>query len=360
MALKAVDPRKTKAYEDAGYNGAYAPGTTPPAVQAASQPAPTPAPAPKPAPAAAKPLPSVVPGMPTSAGVTEAARAQVMQNLGAGGDLASKLYAPGSFGRVETPRLAETGELLKAQTAALSGMSPQEQEAARTNAILKINDQANTRLRDISNRAAGNGLRGGVVAGENAQVAGAAQGAYASALQELMGKVQKSQVDASTALGNTLSSARGLEQGAQTTNLEAAAGELAGRLSTPFDYSNIIDAANTNDRVEKNAETGRIEKVTEVTSDQKELEKSTQDQLDEIADDKLKTGREGVDNAPGNVFARANGVSTYDDLPAETKQQLANEAGVPVEDLQRYLNDPANKNWLNQQIALAKARRDRT
>jgi hypothetical protein len=290
--------------------------------------------------------------MPTQ-DVTEAARTQVTQNLGAGDELANKLYAPGSFGRVETPRQAETAALLKAQTAGLSGMSPQEQEAARTQAILKINDQANVKLRDISSRAAGNGLRGGVVAGENAQVAGAAQGAYASALQELMGKVQKSQVDASTALGNTLTSARGLEQGAQTTNLEAAAGELAGRLSVPFDYSNLVDAANTADRVETAAGTLRMEKGNDALKDMRELEDLTDEQLTEAEGDKFKTGDDAIDNNPVHAMARAYGASTFAELPPETQQQIVaqvppNSDGTPrsTEEAFKWLNHPANKDML--------------
>ncbi len=359
--LKPVDPAKKKAYADAGYDGALSPeqqAAQPPPAQATPAAA-TPAPVTAPARTVPRPQrPSVVPTMPDASGATEAARQQVLQTLGAGEKLAGELYAPGSMGRVETPRMAETAALIKAQQNALGGMSPQEQEAARTNAIMQINGQANAKLRDISGRAAGNGLRGGVVAGENAQVAGASQGAYASALQELMGKVQKSQVDASSALGNTLSAARNTEGSAQNTNLTASAAELAGRLSTPFDYANLVDTATTNDRVETNAETGRVEKSTETDNDMNELEESTSEQLNEAADERLKTGRPGVDDAPRNVLARANGYSTFDDMPEDVRQSYANQAGVPIDDLSRFMSDPANKALVDKMTSDAKRSRD--
>jgi hypothetical protein len=372
--MKMLDPAKKKAYDDAGYNGALTPLqaaqkkvddahkaglANQAAAEAGAAPTATAAPAsPTTAAPAVKPLPSVVPKAPDTAGATEAARGQVLETLGAGDKLANELYAPGSLGRVDTPRMAETAALIKAQQNALSGMSPQEQEAARTNAILQINQQANSKLRDISGRAAGNGLRGGVVAGENAQVAGASQGAYASALQDLMGKVQKSQVDASSALGNTFTAARNNEGSAQKTNLAASAAELAGRLSTPFDYANVIDAATTNDRVETNTEAGRIDKGLETDKDMRELGEARDDAIDEAAGDRLKTGDPGVDDAPRNTLARANGVSTFEDLSPELKQEYADAAGVMPDQLDRFMSDPKNSEWVNTMINRARARKN--
>jgi hypothetical protein len=240
-------------------------------------------------------------------------------------------------------------------------MTDGEQNAARENAMLSINQQANAKLRSVGNQAAGNGLRGGVVAGEQAQIAGGAQSAYAAALRELMGKVQGSQVDASSELGNTLTSARGTEQSAQSTNINAATGELQGRLSTPFDLANVVDAANTNDRIETNAGTVRREKADSTEADLRDEQISRDDILEEEADNKLKTGNEGIDNSPQNVFARANGYSSFADMPdslrAEWTGKIGTNAGTTEADQIRVMNDPGNKTMRDKLIADAKRRR---
>jgi hypothetical protein len=296
--------------------GSPAATPTPATVPASNAAAPTPAPTPQ----TPRPVSSVVPPIVTTTGATDAARSQVMESLGMGEKLGKELYAPGSFGRVEVPRQAETKALISAQEQRLRGLTPQEQEAARTNALLSINQQANTRLKAIGNKAAGNGLRGGVVAGEQAEVAGGAQSAYASALQELMGRVQKSQVDASNELGNTLTSARGNEQSAQGTNINAAMGELSGRLSTPFDYANAVDTATTSDRIETNAATVDLEKGNDIRDKVRDAEQNLEDIEEEAYEDKLKTGGP-ADDFPVNAYARANGVSTFEDLPPETQAE---------------------------------------
>jgi hypothetical protein len=266
------------------------------------------------------PKTSVIPDMPDAAGATEAARAQVLNTLGVGQGLANELYAPGSFGRVSMPRQAEMNSLIGSQTAALGGMTAAEQNAARENALLSVNQQANQRLRSISAQAAGNGLRGGVVTGEKAQVAQGAQSAYAQALQELMGKAQKSQVDASTDLGNTLSAARGLEQGAQTTNINAATGELSGRLSTPFNYASALDTAVTNDRLETNAGRIRTEKGTEIQDRLDGLARDAAEAKQLKLEDELMTGSTDLARGYMTQYAAANGVSDFYDLPQDKKQ----------------------------------------
>ncbi len=178
-------------------------------------------------------------------------------DLSAGEAMGNKLFADGSMGRITNPREKEINDLIKTQQSQLGGISPQEQEAARTNALLGINSQANNQLLSNSNTAAGHGLRGGIVQGANAQVLGQAQGAYSGALRDLLGKTQQSQIDAGSALGNTLGYARDTDNVVQGTNLAAQRGEFMGRLSTPFDYATAADAYRSGDTAQTAADAAR-------------------------------------------------------------------------------------------------------
>lgn len=186
-------------------------------------------------------------------------------DLAAGEEVGNKLFADGSMGRITNPREKEINDLIATQKSNLGGITPQEQEAARTNALLGINNQANQQLRSNTNAAAGHGLRGGVVQGANAQVLGQAQGAYSGALRDLMGKVQQSQVDAGNALGGTLGYARDVDNAVQGTNLAAGRSELMGRLSTPFDYASLADTYRSGDTAQTASDAAREQALNTIT-----------------------------------------------------------------------------------------------
>jgi hypothetical protein len=160
------------------------------------------------------------------------------KSLDAGEAMGNDLFAPGSLGRLTDPNAAATAELLARLKGNLGGMDEATQNAARENAILQINDQANNQLGQITNSAAGRGLRGGVVAGAQQPVLGAAASAYSGALRDLAGKVSQSQQDASTLYNSALNNAADIDKGIQTSNNAAADSEFQGRLETPFSYAN--------------------------------------------------------------------------------------------------------------------------
>lgn len=175
-------------------------------------------------------------------------------SLGAGEAMGNDLFAPGSLGRLTDPKAAETAALLERLKGNLGGMDEATQNAARENALLQINSDANNQLGQITNAAAGRGLRGGVVAGAQQPVLGAAASAYSGALRDLAGRVSQSQQDASTMYNGALNNAADIDTGIQTSNNTAADSEFQGRLTTPFDYANAMTTYKAGDAADKLAQ----------------------------------------------------------------------------------------------------------
>lgn len=184
---------------------------------------------------------------------------QFFADLKAGEGIANEVFADGSFGRISDPRAAETSALITAQKARLGGLTEQEQEAARMNAIYSINAQANESLRGVGNMAAGRGLRGGVVQGENAKVLGNANAAYGDAVRNVLGIQNQAQMSAAGDLARTLGLARDIDTSIQHINLGAQRGELMGRLSMPFEFANLRDTYRTGDAAESTSAAARAQ-----------------------------------------------------------------------------------------------------
>lgn len=263
--------------------------------------------------------PSSQPAAPSSG----AAADQYFGDLKEGEKMGDELFADGSFGRLTDPRAAETSALITAQKARLGGLTEQEQEAARMHAITSINAQANQGLNAIGNAAQARGLRGGVVAGEQAKVLGGAQAAYGDAVRGVLDMQNQAQHGAASDLARTLGIARDVDTSVQDINLGAQRGELMGRLSTPFEYANLLDTWRTGDNAESVTAAAR-------TQAENTLREKTREEARRISDEQKK--------AKDDLFWQVEGQKKWEEfLKANPGQQFTPEQRIS------YIESTRNK-----------------
>lgn len=153
-----------------------------------------------------------------------------------------KEFADNSLGRVDAERSAEVGDLIAKRKERLSGYTPEEENDMRD----KLNEETNrgmaTTMRAVRGAQGASGVRGGLAAAQQVQVALDAQRSRTGAERDLAINKVAERARALDSLDGAISKARADELDRQKYNISQANKEKFGRLGTEMSYASLGSA----------------------------------------------------------------------------------------------------------------------
>lgn len=113
------------------------------------------------------------------------AKQQRQQDMAEGLAAGQKMFSSGSLGRIDANSSQDVADIIAQRRQQMNGFTPQEMNAYREEGVNNINQGLQTNLRQLRSVQGSNGIRGGMAAGQQAQLLRGAQQAQAQNERDL-------------------------------------------------------------------------------------------------------------------------------------------------------------------------------
>lgn len=163
-------------------------------------------------------------------------------DMAKGRERGNELFGEGALGRVSAERSADIADVVARRKAALSGLTPEQQNALQSQALAGIQQGTQTNLRQLRGIQGAQGIRGGAAAAQQANVLNQGLVQRANAERDIFTDNINRQAQALNSLEGTLQQAEQNELARQQFNLDQGQREKFGQLSTEFGYAGLGSA----------------------------------------------------------------------------------------------------------------------
>lgn len=169
----------------------------------------------------------------------EVAKKERAADLAEGRKRGEELFGEGALGRVGTERSADIADVIARRKDALSGLTPEQQNALQSQVLGGIQQGTQTQLRQLRGIQGASGVRGGAAAAQQANILQSGLRQRAQAERDIFTDNIARQAQALNALEGSLRQAETDELAREQFNIGQGQREKFGQLQTEFGFAGL-------------------------------------------------------------------------------------------------------------------------